>query len=404
MSTMQSEESVSRHTVKNILTRDFFGAFFAFFAFLGATHVLAPTFPIYLDRIGSNTREVGVLIGIFGVATLISRVFVGRTLLKYSEKNVMICGALLYALTFLTLIVFRPFWPVFAVRIFQGIAFAALHTAALAYSVKVVPDEFRSRGIAYFMLAPNLAIALCAPFGMFLINRFNFTVLFLTGAVLSLCALILSLAVRQKEPPNSDNDNSSYTGNTLEWKIIIPATMSFMQSFVYGALMAFFPLYAIQCGVMNPGYFFTANAVMIIVGRMLGGKILDTYSKIKIIPTFICVSMVAMLVLSFSRTLPMFVLVGLLWGVGGAFFYPASMAYSLEFGGSSGGTAISIYLALMDLGTALGPVIMGILVPLTGYRVIFLFMALICLINLGYFQFYVKGKGKTTLSRGNIEL
>jgi MFS family permease len=103
--------------------------------------------------------------------------------------------------------------------------------------------------------------------------------------------------------------------------------------------------------------------------------------------------MVAMFVLSFSRTLPMFVFVGLLWGVGGAFFYPASMAYSLEYGGSSGGTAISIYLALMDLGMALGPVIMGILVPLTGYRIIFLFMALICLVNLFYFQFYVKRKG-----------
>ena len=103
-----------------------------------------------------------------------------------------------------------------------------------------------------------------------------------------------------------------------------------------------------------------------------------------------------MFVLSFSKTLPMFIFVGSLWGAGGAFFYPASMAYSLEYGCSSGGTAVSIYLALMDLGMALGPVIMGIMIPLTGYRAVFLFLTLVCLINLCYFQFYVKRKGKAT--------
>jgi predicted MFS family arabinose efflux permease len=112
---MQSEENVSQQTTKDILTRELVLCFLAFFAFLCATHVLTPTFPIYLERLGSNTGEVGVLVGIFGVATLVSRLFVGRALLKYSEKNVMICGALLYALTFLALIVFHPFWPVFAV-------------------------------------------------------------------------------------------------------------------------------------------------------------------------------------------------------------------------------------------------------------------------------------------------
>jgi MFS family permease len=390
---MPSEAKVSQHTIKSLLTSDFLCVFFAFFALLCATHVLTPTFPIYLESLGSNTREVGVLVGMFGVATLVSRVFVGRALLKHPERNVMICGALLYALTFLALIVFYPFWPVLAVRVFQGIAFASLHTAALAYSVKVVPPRYRSRGIAYFMLAPNLAVALSAPFGMFLINRYSFISLFLAGAALSLCALGLSSGIRQQEVPIPDPGSPMHMRHVPEWKIIVPAITSFMQTFVYGALVAFFSLYAIQCGVTNPGYFFTANAVMIIAVRILGGTILDTYSKTKIIPIFICISMVAMLVLSFSRTLHMFVFVGLLWGLGGAFFYPASMAYSLEYAGSSGGTAVSIYLALMDLGMALGPVIMGIIIPLTGYRAMFLFLTLICLINLIYFQFYVKKRG-----------
>jgi hypothetical protein len=44
---------------------------------------------------------------------------------------------------------------------------------------------------------------------------------------------------------------------------------------------------------------------------------------------------------------------------------------------------------------ALGPMIMGIVLPLSGYRIMFLGPALICLLNLCYFQFYVRKKGGT---------
>ena len=169
--------------------------------------------------------------------------------------------------------------------------------------------------------------------------------------------------------------------------------MNFLQIFVFGALSAFFPLYAVECGVTNPGLFFTTTAVVMITGRVIAGRILDTYNKEKMLLILILISMVAMVLLSFSKTLPMFIVVGLLWGTGASFFMPACMAYALEYAGSSGGAAVGTYQAFVDLGMALGPVIMGLIVPLTGYPVVFLCLALICLINLCYFQFYVRKRG-----------
>jgi MFS family permease len=105
------------------------------------------------------------------------------------------------------------------------------------------------------------------------------------------------------------------------------------------------------------------------------------------------ISMVALVILAFSTTLPMFLLVGLLWGTGAAFFFPASRAYALDYAGSSGGTAVGTFRALSDLGLALGPVLVGLIIPLVGYQIMFLCLALVSLINLSYFQFYVRGKG-----------
>jgi hypothetical protein len=43
---------------------------------------------------------------------------------------------------------------------------------------------------------------------------------------------------------------------------------------------------------------------------------------------------------------------------------------------------------------ALGPMTMGLIIPIAGYRIMFLCLAIICLINLCYFQFYVRKKRK----------
>jgi MFS family permease len=389
---MGDKEGTSPHTIGDILVRDYVLAFFAFFGFLAAFHALTPTLPLYLARLGSNEREIGVLVGIVGVASLVSRFLVGRVLLKYTERLLMMGGAVLFAFSFLALMVFRPFWPFLVARLLQGIAFASLDTAVIAHVIRIVPPTYRARAINYFLLAPSLSSAIAATSGVFVVNGYGFATLLLACTGLSLCALLLSWNLKKGIARPIVISPATHTP-FLEPKILAPAIVNFLVFFSWAGTAAFFPLYSLQCGVTNPGYFFSASAVMLIAVRALGGRLFDIYSKEKIISTFIVVSMVAVVILSFSTTLPMFILVGLLWGMAAAFLFPIIMAYALEYAGSSEGSAVATYQASMDLGLALGPVVTGIIVPLTGYRVMFLFLALMCLINLCYFQFYLKKKG-----------
>jgi MFS family permease len=387
---MDNEEKVLHQTATGIVTRDFMFVFFGLFAFTVNHHALYPTLPIYLKTLGSNMKEIGILVGILGVSSLFARFIVGGVLRKYSEKNVMMFGALLFVFTFLAFIVLRPFWPLFAVRFFQGVAFACLDTAALAFVVRVTPLAHRGQAIGLFTLAPILTTAI-APLGaMFLINQYSFNTLFLICVGLSLCSFFFVCKLKGQEKIKPDIDISTRDTLFLNPRVIVPSVTTFLKQFVYGAIVAFFPLYAIECGVRNPGYFFSASAVMLIAGRILGGKVVDTYNKEKIILTLIFTGMVAMVILSFSRTLPLFIFVGMIWGAGSAFFFPAAMAYALECADSSDGTTVGTFRAISDLGLALGPVIMGFIVPFTGYPIMFLCLAFICLINLTYFLFYVR--------------
>src|SRR4030042_182498 len=144
---------------QKILTRNFILAFFAQFAFTSVFHSLVPTLPIYLSGLGSTEDEIGVLIGVFFFSSLV-------------------------------------------LRLFQGMGFAFFQTASMTLIANISPEDHRGQSLSYFYLAINLSGALGPSLGMFLINHFSFTLLFLVCLGLSLCSLLIAdqLGRRQVAP------------------------------------------------------------------------------------------------------------------------------------------------------------------------------------------------------------
>lgn len=305
---MGNDKTASQHTMKNIFFRDYIFSFLAFFCFAAALHALTPTLPIFLSRMGSDEREIGLLVGTLGISSL----------------------------------------------------------------------------------APPFASAVATSSGVFIVNEYSFSVLLLACTCLSICAFLLFWKLKGQKIVETVENVPPKNRLFFEPKILAPAVLSFLNAFSWGGLTAFFPLYTIQCGVKNPGFFFSAMAVMLITSRILGGKLFDVYSKERIITTTILIMIVAVVLIAFSSTLPLFILAGFIWGAGFGLVFPVAMAYSLEYAGSSDGTTVATYQAFMDSGIALGPVIMGIIIPLTGYQMMFFILAFICLANLCYFQFFLK--------------
>ena len=378
-------------TIRKILTRDFVLGFFAQFTFTTAYYILIPTLPIYLSRLGSKETEIGVLIGILGVFSLVCRPFVGRALLKIPEKKFMITGALLFALTSFAYLLAPPFWPFLIVRVFQGVSLAFFITASFTLIANISPEIHRGQSLSYFYLAQNTSLALAPTFGMFFINHFSFTFLFLVCVGVSLCSLFITNKLGRRQGVQLE-DSPIEDRFFLNGKALSPSVIGFFIWFIWGALTAFFPLYAINNGVANPGLFFTAMAIILILGRALGGKMLDVYKREKVILYFLTPSVISMSILAFSKNLPMFIFVGMIWGIGAAFLMPALLAYTLDRAGSSRGPAMGTFTAFSDLGVSLGPVITGLIIRFTSYPIMFLCLALIGVINLSYFHFFVRKK------------
>jgi len=124
-------------------------------------------------------------------------------------------------------------------------------------------------------------------------------------------------------------------GLLISRKALFPSIVHSLALFTWGGLATFFPLYAINHGMANPGLFFTTTAIMLFLGRVLGGKIFDLYSRERVILPCLISIIIAMVLLAFSKTLPMFILVAVIWGTGFTFLTPSLIALALDRVGSS---------------------------------------------------------------------
>ena len=377
---------------RKIFSREFILGCSSQFIFLAVFHLLVPTLPLYLSRSGASEAEIGVLIGVFFVSSLIFRPLVGKALLRIPEKSFMIAGALLFALTSLSYLWALPFWPFFIARFFQGIGLSFFHTATYTLIANISPKEHRAQSLSYFLLAANFSMSVAPPAGMAIINHIGFGALFLVCSGISLLSLYLSTRVSGAGQAARSETSSSTPGSLLSLEALPASIVGFFNQVIFGALIAFFPLYAVNQGVTDPGLFFTAIAVTLIGARVFGGRILDLYSKEKLIPMLTCTYLVSMTLLAFSRTLPMFMLVAVIFGIGNAFFSPVVLAYALDRAKTSPGPVVGTYTALADLGLGLGPVVMGFVVRFSNYQIMFLSLSFSSLISLIYFHFLVRKK------------
>ena len=378
-------------TTQKIINRDFILSFFTQFVFSLVFCILIPAIPIYLLRFGAKEGEIGFLIGIFSVSSLILRPFVGKALLTIPERDFMIAGCLLYVLSCLAYLIAPPFWPLLIVRAVHGIGLAFFATASFTLLARMLPEAYRARLISYYFLSFNLAFALGPYLGMLLINSLNFSILFLVCAGLSLCSFYLTLKLG-KRGSIASVQKSAQGQSFLSRGAVPPAIIAFMLNVIWGSIAAFFPLYALQHGVSNPGIFFVFLAFTLMLGRVLGGKILDVYDRKKVVTFCLSIIIIALIILPFANSLGFFILIAMMLGTGWAFLYPFLTIHVIENAGLERGPAMGTFTALADLGSGLGPMLMGFVLEKFSYPVMFGCLIFTGVINLFYFYWAIAKK------------
>ena len=178
--------------------RLFTGRFAALWSFQFATFFsafqLLPVIPLRIMELGGSKATAGLFLGVYTFASAFSAPIMGAIADHVGRRRMLVLASLLFVVFSLAYGVV-PWLPVvLMIAIVHGTLWSSILSSAGAIMTDFIPPARRTEGMAYWGLAPTLAIAVAPPIGLW-VHHFGWLTLCIEIAALS--ALTILRLVRE---------------------------------------------------------------------------------------------------------------------------------------------------------------------------------------------------------------
>lgn len=369
-------------------TRDFVLICLATFLIFCAFQILMPILPKYVQSMGADEKVIGLINGLFTITALSARPFIGRELDRGGRRKIYLLGLVIFFLAILgylwapTLIILLSF------RLVHGLGWAGASTAAGTIVADIIPPARRGEGMGYYGVASTLAMAIAPALGLTLLINYDFSVIFLVSMSLTLGAFLIGRTINLASPKPKIGMKKAAL---FDIRALRSALVMLFMTLPYGGLVTFLPIYATKLGIENIGPFFTVYALGLLVTRPVAGKYYDRKGPKLIVLVGMISMFLGTFVLGQSSTLPIFLVCGILYGIGFGSVQPTLLALALhgvelERRGAVNGTVFSAF----DLGIGLGSVLLGIIADSFGFSIMYTVASIAPLAGLALFFLWPK--------------
>lgn len=357
-----------------ILTRPFVLLCSGGFTLLVSFMLLLAVLPLYVkEERHAGDGVVGLVIGVFALAALFPRPFVGREIDRTGGRRFLLAGAAIFATSSLLYTVAAGVPLLLAVRVLHGIGMACFHTAAFTIVADLAPPSRRAEAMGIWGMMSTFAIAIAPYLGLLLHDGPGNRAVFLTSAGLALGALAVFTRVPAPPPRTHSATRSAPAGGLIEPAVFVPAMLVLSFTLVYGAVQSFVLIYADTRGIANAGLYFTAFAAATLLARFAGGRLADRHGRWAVILPSLALTAAAMVVLAATTTLPMLLLVGALFGFAFGSGNPAMTALAVDLAPPERrGAAMATFTSAFELGIGAGSIAAGWVAASIGYAAMFL--------------------------------
>jgi len=366
----------------------------SFLMFL-SMYILLPTLPLYAQTLGGNETVAGTIVGIFTLSAVLIRPWIGNLLDRKGRKVILLIGVGIFLISVLAYNLAFSIVTLLALRAVHGIGWGASTTATGTMASDIIPAVRRAEGMGYYGIAATIAMSLGPALGLYLVEYSNYSVLFTGAAILAALGLAGSFFINY-EPPRKNLKGAEallVKGVILEKTAIPPALVLFFITLTYGGIVSFLPSYANYRGVENIGIFFTVYALVLLFGRPIIGKLADRYGARKFLVPGILLMAAALLLLVKASSLPMFLLVGVVYGLGFGTVQPILNALVISLSPPERrGAANATFAVAMDLGIGLGAITLGFLAQKMGYVYMYGSSAIFALLALVMYFAFLRNK------------
>ncbi len=367
-----------------ILTRPFVLTCAAGVLLFASFQLLAAVLPLYVqDDLGGSATAVGLIVGVFSIAALLPRLFIGREIDRSGSKRFLIAGAGLFLLASVLYLFATSVPLVLGVRAVHGLGMACFHTASFAFIAQIAPPARRGEAMGIWGLMSTFATAISPYLGLVIRDAAGIDSVFAIGAVCAAGSAALLLLVA--DPGRSPGATPPSQGGLFEPSVLPAAILILLSNLVYGAVVAFIIVYAEDRDIPSSGLYFTVFAIAVLASRVVGGRLADRSSRMAVIlPTFV-LTILAMGTLAIATSLALLLLTGVLFGLAFGAGQPALNAYAVDLvEPARRGAGMATFTSFFEAGIGLGSIGMGVVAGMTGYATMFAITAIFPALGIAY--------------------
>ena len=229
--------------VLNLLTAHFL------FASFTALYTLIP--PYVLHR-GGQEWQIGVVIGSFGVVSLVVRAFAGRWISRFGAKRVAIVGAAVFAIAGVLYIPATNVWLLLQVRMLQGVGMALLPVATSTIVANLAPATRRAEALSYMGNSIAVSYLYSPVLAFWLMTEFDFPIAFLFSAASALLASATALRMSVERTGGAGSRASVERMPLVNRKALFPTSVFLTYTLTTAPVATFLPLLAENRDLGNP--------------------------------------------------------------------------------------------------------------------------------------------------------
>lgn len=357
-----------------LLTRPFVLAWLANLA-QGMAFTMFLHFPGFLQGLGADKVEIGLIVGLTAFASIAVRPSVGRAMDQRGRRPVILFGNIVnVAVLALYLTVGQLDVWLYAVRITHGFAEALLFTALFTYGADQVPASRRTEGIALFGISGMLPIALGGVLGDLVLARWDFDAFFTVVLGFGILSLLLSLPLPESHIPGGPGDRPKRFFATVAQRNLLPLWwVTLVFSLALTAYFTFLKTFVIDTGTGSVGLFFSVYAITAIGLRLFGAWLPDRIGLKRVLYPALGSMALGFVALASATADGTIAVAGMLCGAGHGYAFPIVMGMVIGRAAEADrGSAMAIFTGLFDVGALLGGPAFGAMIRFGSYSSMFL--------------------------------
>lgn len=357
------------------MTRPVVSLILTAFSVLVGFFLLLSVVPLYTDEAGGGSSGAGLATGAFMFSTVLTQVQMPRILRWLGYGWTLAVGLLFLGLpTFLYLFT-REVGPIITVTLLRGVGFGIVTVVFAALIVKLAPASRRGEALGLLGVAITLPTIFCNPLGLWLVDRFDYSVVFVAGGLAPLLGLAAITSIRRSTSGEEGRESGAgifvalRRGPLLRIALVFTAT-----TMAAGVILTFLPLAVTGSGLYSAGGALLLFGATLTVARWWAGRFGDRRDPHLLLVPGLLACAVGMILLPFSS---LAMLGGaVLFGTGFGLLQNTTLILTMKrVSDSEHALGSTLWNVAFDAGTGLGAFLFGFVISATGFTWAFVLCA-----------------------------